>query len=519
MARVKDAYKEIEDVIGSEYISDKDYMKAAYSRNVDPAFPDRWADMIVRPETPEEISEIVKISNKYKIQMVPRGGGADLVGGSVTQGGILIDLTRMNQIIEINEDDFYCEVECGITWGNLISELHLRGLTTGVLGPGSGYSATIGGGLSNATVGFGSTKYGTVPDVCLGVEVVLPNPEGTIIRTGSAASKYATPFCRYGLAPDFTGLFMGDVGTLGIKTKAFMKLFPNAPYKTKKDYMMNKNDFNKVFQLMHKLKEKVGDGLHDCIVVPFTVVKFLAGMAEEKPEKRPRIKGAVFNLTLEAFDERILEIYVEQVEEIMKDDARTFDWQEIDLSLESSKDWKFTLQYAYNYFNKYISIQPPKVSCTTCHKVPISFLEDAVKQSIEFDSKFKNEFPPESLSLFATCIFLVPNGNCVLVGGFNADNVDEQREIAMSIWHKRLRHQVRYGAIHYWLGESISQSIVEADAYTPEFIKFFKDIKKTVDPNFLLSPKKFHMYSYDDDITKHVVKDEKSVRNNQENDI
>ncbi len=142
MSKTKEAYIEIEKVIGAEYITDKDFMKAAYSRNVDPAFPDRWADMIVRPQSTEEVSEIVKIANKYKIHMVPRGGGADLVGGSVTQGGILLDLTRMNQILEINETDYYCEVECGITWGILVSELQKKGLTTGVLGPGSGYSAT-----------------------------------------------------------------------------------------------------------------------------------------------------------------------------------------------------------------------------------------------------------------------------------------------------------------------------------------------------------------------------------------
>jgi glycolate oxidase len=129
MSKVKTVYKEIESVVGSEFISDKDFMKAAYARNVDPAFPDRWADMIVKPETTEDVSEIVKIANKYKIKMVPRGGGADLVGGSTTEGGILIDLTRMNNVIEINEKDFYCEVESGITWGALNTELLKRDLT------------------------------------------------------------------------------------------------------------------------------------------------------------------------------------------------------------------------------------------------------------------------------------------------------------------------------------------------------------------------------------------------------
>jgi len=508
MSKVKEVYAEIEKVIGTDYITDKDFMKAAYSRNVDPAFPDRWADMIVRPQSTEEVSEIIKIANKYKIHMVPRGGGADLVGGSVTEGGILMDLTRMNQILEINEMDYYCEVECGITWGVLVSELQKRGLTTGVLGPGSGYSATIGGGLSNSTAGFGSTKYGLVPDICLGVEVVLPNPQGTILRTGAAANKYAKPFCRYGVAPDFTGLFMGDVGTMGIKTKAFLKIFPDAPFKSQRHYILNKNDYNKVFEVMYKLRKEVNDGLHDLILVPFTVVKFMEGMVQEKPPTRPKIRGSVFMVGLEAFDERILDVYQEKVDEIMKDDARPFEWQEIDLSQPLSKDWEFNLKFAYNYFNQYISIQPPKISCTTCHKVPISSIPEIVKLSTQFDAKYRAEFPPGSISLFATCIFLLPNGNCVFVGGFNADNVEEQRQIAMNMWHKKLRHQVKYGGVHYWLGEAISQSIVEAGAYTPEFIQFFKDMKRTVDPNFLLSPKKFHFHSYEDDIKKYIVKDE-----------
>ncbi len=508
MSKVKEAYKEIEDIIGSKYITDKGFMKAAYSRNVDPAFPDRWADFIVRPESSEEVSEIVKIANKYNIPMVPRGGGADLVGGSVTQGGCLLDLTRMNQIIEINETDYYCEVECGITWGSLLSQLHQKDLTTGVLGPGSGYSATIGGGLSNSTAGFGSTKYGLVPDICLGVEVVLPNPQGTVIRTGAAANKFAKPFCRYGVAPDFTGLFMGDVGTMGIKTKAFLRLFPETPFKQQRYYILNSNDYNKVYELMYKLRKHIRDGLHDVLVVPLILVQLLSTMTEFKPEKRPRLKGPVFSILLEAMDERVLEIYLEKVDSIMKEEARPFEWQEIDTSLTLSKDWKFNLKFAYNYFNKYISITPPKISCTTCHKVPISAIPEVAKSSAQFDNKYRGELPPDSMSLFATVIFLLPNGNCVIVGGFNADNVEEQRETSMKMWHKKLRHQVRYGGVHYWLGEAISQSIVEADAYTPEFIQFFKDMKKTVDPNYLLSPKKFHLYNYEHDLSEHIINDE-----------
>ncbi|MHA1291302.1 MAG: FAD-binding oxidoreductase [Promethearchaeota archaeon] len=506
---VQNIYKEIENIVGNDFITDKDFMKAAYSRNVDPAFPDRWADMIVRPANVEEISGIVKLANKYKMHIVPRGGGADLVGGAATQGGILLDLTRMNQIIEINETDMYCEVECGITWGALVSEVFKRGLTTGIVGPGSGFSATIGGGLSNSTAGFGSTKYGLITENCLGVEVVLPNPSGTIIKTGAAANKYAKPFCRYGVAPDFTGLFMGDVGTMGIKTKAFLRLYPNPPIKILRNYMLNKNDYNKVTELMLKLQKEVRDGIQDLYVNPLVVVQLLASIAEEKPPKRARLRGPVFMFILEAFDERIMEIYIEKVDKIMLKDnaARPFEWQEIDLKAELAKDWKFTLKFPYSYFNKFVSLAPPKISCTTCHKLPISVIAEKSKLSTQFDNKHKSEFPAQSFSIFARSIHLLPNGHCVFAGGFNAENVEDQREIAMKIWHKKVRAQARYGGAHYWLGEAISQSLVEADAYTADFLQFFKDMKKSVDPNFLLSPNKFHMYSYEDNISKYVVKD------------
>ncbi|MHA1485736.1 MAG: FAD-binding oxidoreductase [Promethearchaeota archaeon] len=508
MSTLDKAYKEIEGIIGSKYITEKDFMKAAYSRNVDPAFPDRWADMIVRPVSSEEVSAIVQVANKFKIPMVPRGGGADLVGGSVTQGGILLDLTRMNNVLQINEENFYCEVEAGITWGTLISILHEKGLTTGVLGPGSGYSATIGGGLSNSTAGFGSTKYGVIPDICLGVEAVLPNPQGSIIRTGAATNKYAEPFCRYGVAPDFTGLFMGDVGIMGIKTKAFLKLFPVTPFKAQRYYILNKNDYNIVSELLHRLRTEVRDGLHDVLVVPLVTMQLLSSMVENKPVKRPRMKGPVFSILVEAMDERILDVFLEQVDDIMKENARKFELQEVDLDATHSRDWKFDLKYVYNYFNKYISVAPPKISCTTCHKVPISAISKVAEKSAQFDLKYRSEFPVGSISLFATVIFLLPNGNCVIVGGFNADNIDEQREASMKMWHKKIRLQVRYGGVHYWLGEAISQSIVEADAYTPDFIEFFKNMKKTVDPNFLLSPNKFHMYNYDDEMSSHIVKED-----------
>ncbi len=508
MSKVIEAYKEIENVLGADYITDKDFMKAAYSRNVDPAFPDRWADIIVRPENTEEVSDIVKIANKYKIPIVPRGGGADLVGGAATEGGILMDLTRMNKILEVNKDDYYVIVECGITWGDLVSQLHPTGYTTGTIGPGSGYAATIGGGLSNSTAGSGSTKYGLVPDICLGVEVVLPNPQGTIIKTGAAANKYAKPFCRYGVAPDFTGLFMGDVGTMGIKTKAFLRIWPIQPFKASRNFVLKRNDYNKVYELAHKVRNEIADGLLDFMVLPQILVQMMMAEARTPEGKKIRIKGPLFMITLEATDQRILDVHLEKLEKIMTEDNVTTPIP--DPEQGDGKDWSYNLKRNFHFFQASISTAPSRISMVTCHKVPISHMGDVYKKVIDFDKMNEGEFPEGNLppGTFVAMQYFLPNGNFVVLGGFSGENSDEMREKNMNMWHKKTRYQVRYGAVHYWLGESISQSIVEADAFTPEFRKFFKDMKRAVDPNFLLSPNKFHMYSYDDDMTKYIVKDE-----------
>ncbi|MHA2238926.1 MAG: FAD-binding oxidoreductase, partial [Candidatus Hodarchaeales archaeon] len=358
MSKVKEAYGEIESVVGEDFVSDSDFMKAAYSRNVDPAFPDRWADIIVRPETTEEVSEIVKIANRYKIRMVPRGGGADLVGGSVTEEGILLDMTRMNKLEEFNKDDYYIVVGVGITWGDLLSQLIPQGYTPGVTGPGSGYAATIGGGLSNSTAGGGSTKYGLVPDNCLGLEVVLPNPEGTIIRTGSWANKYAQPFCRYGVSPDFSGIFLGDVGTMGIKCKAAMRIYREHPYKANRTFFLKDYDYNKVFLLAKKIRYELPDGLLGLSAFPPFYFAQL---------KIPNVKGPGMAVSVEAMELEILEMYLKKLEEIMNEDT-------IMVPAAPGANSKPNMKSAFNQFQAGISPVPGKIAMATCHKIPISTL-------------------------------------------------------------------------------------------------------------------------------------------------
>jgi hypothetical protein len=128
---------------------------------------------------------------------------------------------------------------------------------------------------------------------------------------------------------------------------------------------------------------------------------------------------------------------------------------------------------------------------------------------IDFSKKHASEFTGGAFpGIFASMLYFLPNGNFVVLGGVSGKNIEGEREKNMQRWHRKIRHQVRYGGAHYWLGESISQSVTEAGAFTPEYEQFFRDMKKTVDPNYLLSPNKFHLHTYDSKFKDYYVEEE-----------
>ena len=111
---------ELEKVVGDRYVSDEPEIQYLYHYDFITAEPEGKCDIAIMPETAEEVQEIVKIANKYKIPIVPWVSGINF--GSIAtprKGGIVVDLRRMNRVLEVNEDDMYAVVEGGITWADL----------------------------------------------------------------------------------------------------------------------------------------------------------------------------------------------------------------------------------------------------------------------------------------------------------------------------------------------------------------------------------------------------------------
>ncbi len=202
---------------------------AFYSQDVF-SVSDITAKAVLRPGSIEELSKVVTASTEAGYAIFPRGGGMSYTGGYLPtrEKSVMIDMERMNRILVINQEDMFVTVEAGCTWAQLHDALKDIGLRSQFWGTLSGLKATIGGGVSQNSLFFGSGLYNTTAESVLGLEVVTAN--GGVIRTGSASIKGGTPFFRnYG--PDLTGVFLGDTGALGIKATVTLKLIKNPKYR------------------------------------------------------------------------------------------------------------------------------------------------------------------------------------------------------------------------------------------------------------------------------------------------
>jgi FAD/FMN-containing dehydrogenase len=183
---------------------------------------------VASPKTADEVAGLVRAARELRLSLATRGAGLSYSAGYIPSDArtVIVDMTRMNRIIEINAIDRYVTVEPGVTWSALREALRPLGLTTPFWGTFSGLFATIGASLSQGAKFYGSASRGTSAESVLGLKLVTGT--GDLLVTGSAASnEAASPFFRnYG--PDLTGIFLGDSGAFGIKVEITLQLVPAA---------------------------------------------------------------------------------------------------------------------------------------------------------------------------------------------------------------------------------------------------------------------------------------------------
>ena len=174
-------------------------------------------DAVVFPSNTEDVSRILKLANTERFDVTPRGAGTGLSGGSIpVSGGVVLSLERMRKILSIDKKNLIAVVEPGVVNFELQMELGKSGLFFPPE-PTSMRYCTIGGNIAECAGGPRSVKYGVTRDYVTGLEVVLPT--GEIMETGTQTVKSVTGY-------DLTRLIVGSEGTLGIVTKANLRLLP-----------------------------------------------------------------------------------------------------------------------------------------------------------------------------------------------------------------------------------------------------------------------------------------------------
>ncbi len=208
------------------------------------------AEVVVKPATTEQVAEVVILAAAHGVAIVPQGGNTGLCGGAVAERGqLILSLARLNKVRAFDPTNFTLTVEAGC----VLSDLHTVAADAGCLFPlslGAQWSCQIGGNLATNAGGINVLRYGNARDLCLGLEVVLP--DGQIWHGLRALGKDNTGYA-------LKHLFIGGEGTIGIITAAVLKLFPAVA--EKRTAFLALDDIANVTKLLAVARQWSGDAV------------------------------------------------------------------------------------------------------------------------------------------------------------------------------------------------------------------------------------------------------------------
>ncbi|TKJ20356.1 MAG: hypothetical protein CEE43_12610 [Promethearchaeota archaeon Loki_b32] len=501
---MSDLYNKLEKIVTDKYISNDIYVRHAYSRNVDLVLQG-VPDIVIRPKDAEEISEILKVANEENIAVIPRGAGICEFGGSkpIGDNGIVLYLKRMNNILNLDEENLIVTVEAGISWGKLNEYLCHYGLYTGCMGPGSGMSASIGGGISHHSVGGGGcAKYGVCTNQLVSLEVVLPT--GEIIETGSQANVYSKfPFNRFGNGPDLAGLFCGDNGIFGVKTKVSLQVFPKPEFAEYKTFQLPRKEREISAKIMTEIRQK-GIDVYDTMYIMDLIVRY--GIEENFMPLWQHLKkkrGVIF-YTIEANTEAELDEKVKQLDEIMLNNKAEFLGPEI--SDGNLGKWQYTegnYQFYHNLWGIFPSMQPLTAECFAPINQYPAILNDIDQWDMEHNEDIRKIFEITKIRSIAGSgpVLLIDGNNVEITCGFtsfwsyyNGEVHKFIDDINQKLWESLLKRVTEAGVQWYMMGDFMSRLMVDIGAYSEEYYNLMKSIKKILDPKMILSRGKFNFW-------------------------
>lgn len=446
---------QLAEIVGQDYVSNRPEDLYIYSRDLGAQKP-RRADYVVMPRTVAEVQQILMLANREKIAITPMGAGLTLSALTVpVKGGMVLDMKRMDSIIEVNEASRYAVIEAGVTQAALRAYLekhypHLQHST-----PESPPTATVVGNILIHGHGHLTPRYGVNSQMVNGMEVVLPTGEVCQLGSGSVSPYW---FSRDPL-PDLMGLFLGWLGTTGIVTKLSIQLFPKPGFR---DLLLFVSDSAELIpEIIAELSQI--NLLENCFIITQEKPKWaqriyyiivVSGESEEEFETKKELHN------------RIFQKHQDKIEPVNEEPALT------------------------PLRERFLGVPPFAATAADFRKgggfeytgaiLPIEVIPQAWQSGIEIARKHE--------LLYQLGIQLLPNGHSVMLAYSYPFNraVEEEAERARGALDETNRLTLDLGGV-VWKPELPAQKLIleKMDANTRQLMD---RIKKALDPNDIMNP-------------------------------
>lgn len=446
--------EQLQTILSEEQVTTNDVILEQHSHDESYHTP-HLPDVVVFPNTTEEVSKVMKFANDNKIPVVPFGLGSSLEGHVVPEhGGISLDMSQMNQVLEVRNQDFLVRVQPGVTRTQVNKELNKHGLFFTV-DPGA--DATLGGMAATNASGTTSVRYGIMRDQVRDLEVVLA--DGTIIHTGGLSAKSSS-----GL--HLNGLMVGSEGTLGVITELTLRVFgiPEKITAARATFPTIQNAVDAVVAVM-----SAGIPMARIELVDTRSIQQVNTSLETTFEEAP-------TLFLEFHgSQAALEYDVAFTQEILTDfNCMNFAFE------QDSKARNALWELRHNLAYSFIHSAPGKKLMVTDASVPINELPSAI-----LNSRAKIE----EMELDAAIVGHVGDGNYHVLMMIDLSNPHEVNQAKILNEHIVNFALSKGGTCTGEHGVGIGKAKYQALEHGAAF-EVMKNIKKTLDPNNILNPGK-----------------------------
>lgn len=462
--RVTDiVFSHLKTIVGSEnVITDREKLVVYAGDEVPEAEWKHMPEVVVKPRSAQEVSEIIKLANRELIPVTPRGAGTGLAAGAVPMlGGIVLSMENMNRILELDRENLFMVVEPGVTTGEVQKYAQEEGYFYAG-DPCSAESSFIGGNVATNAGGNKAVKYGTTSRYVYGLEVVIPT--GEITTLGGKCVKDVTGY-------DLVHLMVGSEGTLGVVTKIYLKLLPRPLHNAV--LLVPFADIQTAIDVVPKIMTNGG-------IIPASI-EFMDNMCIKSAESYLNRKlpfsdaGAYIIIEVEAYTEPQLEADYETIGNICLDNGG------LEVFVGDNRSSREKIWKARRYLAEALRVTSP-VYCMEDIVVPMSKIPEVLADIGKIAGKYAVKIP---------CFGHAGDGNihATLLKEDMDDAAwyDVKEKVLEEMYTATFAHGGKLSGEH---GIGAKRVKAMARFMDPVQLKMIAAIKKALDPNLVLNPDK-----------------------------